>query len=373
MTSEMSDSSRIVTLIEECRRLKIEILAPDVNCSEWKFTIEDGKIRFGLGAVRNVGQGAVEAMLAARAEGGAFKDLFDLASRVAPGAFNRRVLESLVSAGACDAMGVERGQLFAGVAMALDHAATQHRDRASGQSSLFGEESGGGIAVSAPPLPDVPPWTSRERSAKEKEMLGFYFSEHPLEHLRAEIEKIATHGIGHTLELGDGAEVRVVGIVGDIKQITTKAGKLMAMVVLEDLTGRVECTVFPEAYEAARASLATDAIVVASGRVEVRDDRGPKLLLSEVRPWEQGRDQFRPVLHIELRADDLSEERLAGLDEVLASHPGESEVYLHIVKPDHSRLSMRARARRVGDADSLIAGLKQRIPGCRVRWGKGAP
>jgi DNA polymerase-3 subunit alpha len=373
MTSEMSDSARIVTLIEECRRLKIEILAPDVNRSQWKFTIEDGRIRIGLGAVRNVGQGAVEAMLAARAEGGPFRDLFDLASRVPAGAFNRRVLESLVASGACDGFGAERGRLFAGAAQALDHASALHRERASGQSSLFGDDSSAAVAVSAPPLPDVPEWTSRERSAREKEILGFYFSEHPLQQLRADLEKVATHGIGTALDLGDGAEVRVVGIVGEIKQITTKAGKLMAMVVLEDLTGRVECTVFPEAFEAARAALVTDAIVVASGRVEVRDDRGPKLLLSEVKPWEQGREQFRPVLHIELKAEDLTEERLADLDQVLAAHPGESEVYLHIVKPDHSRLAMRARRRRVADGDALIAGIKQRVPGCRVRWGKGAP
>ncbi len=371
LTSEMSDSGRVLTLIEECRRLKLELLPPDVNRSEWKFTLEGGRLRIGLGAVRNVGQGAVETLVKARAAGGSFKDLFELASRVPAGSLNRRVLESLAAAGACDPLGGERARLHAGAATALEYASALHRDQASGQSSLFGESEGElGVAV-APPLPEVPEWTRRERGAREKEVLGFYFSGHPLEHLRADIERVATHGIAQALELGDGAEVRVVGLVGEIKQLTTKAGKLMAMVVLEDLSGRVECTLFPEAYEQARGQLATESIVVASGRIEVRDERGVKLLLSEIRPWEEAQHQFRAVLHIEVRAEDLTEERIAGLDEVLSAYPGDSEVVLHIVKPDHSRMAMRSRRFRVRAHDALIAGLKSRVPSCRVRWGKG--
>ena len=372
MTSEMGDSGRILTLVEECRRMQLELLPPDVNRSGWKFTIEDGKIRIGMGAVRNVGHGAVELIVTARDAGSPFESLFELAGRVPAGSLNRRVLESLVAAGACDALGGKRERLFAGAALALDHAAALQRDQASGQSSLFAEDAGGlGVAV-APPLPEVPPWSNRDRGTREKEVLGFYFSEHPLEHLRADIERVATHGIAQALELGDGAEVRVVGLVGEIKQLTTKAGKLMAMVVLEDLSGRVECTVFPEAYEQARGQLTTETIVVAAGRVEARDDRGVKLLLTEVRPWEDARERFRAVLHIEVRAEDLTEERIAGMDEVLSAYPGESEVVLHIVKPDHSRMAMRSRRFRVRAHDGLIAGLKSRVPSCRVRWGKGA-
>ncbi len=371
MTSEMSDSTRILTLVEECRRKGIALLAPDVNRSNWKCTIEGGQIRVGMGAVRNVGQGAVEVLTNTRRDGGAYKDLFDLATRVPAGTINKRVLESLAAAGAADAFGAHRAKLFAGASVALDHAAGVHRDQASGQSSLFGDDSGGlGLAV-APPLPDVPEWTSREAGAKEKEVLGFYFSEHPLEHLRADIEKVATHGIGTVLELGDGADVRVVGLVGEVKQLTTKAGKLMAMVVLEDLTGRIECTLFPEAYEAVRAQLTIDTIVVASGRIEVREERGTKLLLQEVRPWESAQLQYKSVLHIEVRAEDLSEGALADMDEVLSAFPGDSDVVLHIVKPDHSRLAMRSRRFKVREADGLVAGLKARVPTCRVRWGRG--
>ncbi len=371
MTSEMSDSARIMTLIEECRRLKIGLLPPDVNHSELKFTIEDGKVRVGLGAVRNVGQGAVEALLRTRAEGGVFRDLFDLTVRAPQGALNRKVVESLVLAGACDALGPARAALYAGAALALDHASSVHRASAAGQSSLFGEETAGGPALGAVALPALPDWSNRDKSTREKEVLGFYFSEHPLEHLRAEIARVATSGIARALESGHGAEVRVVGIVGDIKQITTKAGKLMAAVMLEDLTGRAECTLFPEAYELARPILKADEIVIASGHVEVREDRGAKLLLDEIRPWDQGRAQYRPVLQIELRADGIREDALVAIGEVLSAHPGESEVYLYLVKPDHSRLAMRARRWRVAGEDALVAAIKARVPSCRVRWGRG--
>lgn len=373
MTSEMSDSTRMLTLVEECRRMKIELLPPDVNRSNWKFTLDEGRIRIGLGAVRNVGQGAVELITTARAAGAPhFKDLFELAERVPAGSLNRRVLESLVAAGACDALAEgARARLHAGAAQALDHASAVHRDQASGQSSLFGDEGGLGTAV-APPLPDVPAWTDRERGSREKELLGFYLSGHPLDHLRGDIERVATHGIAQALELGDGAEVRLVGLVGEIKQLTTKSGKLMAMVVLEDLSGRVECTLFPEAFEQARAHLVGDTIVIAAGRIEVRDERGVKLLLNDIRPWETGRHQYRSVLHVEVRAEDLTEERIAGMDEVLSAHPGDSEVVLHIVKPDQSRVAMRSRRFRVGADELLITGLRACVPGCRVRWGKGS-
>ncbi len=173
------------------------------------------------------------------------------------------------------------------------------------------------------------------------------------------------------LEQGDGAEVRVVALVGEIKSITTKTGKLMGMVMLEDLSGRIECTLFPEAWEQSRSKLESDAIVVVSGRIEVREERGPKLLINDVRPWETAQYQFTPALYIEVRAEELSEDNLAGMDEVLSAYPGDSDVLLTIVKPDNTRVAMRSRRFRVNDDAALVAGLKARVPGARVRWGKG--
>jgi len=371
LTSEMSDSARIVTLIAECRRMGLALQPPDVNRSEWKFTLEDGGIRFGLGAVRNVGQASIEALVAARREGEPFHDLFDLARRLDARALNRRVLESLIAAGACDSLGAERGAMFAGAGRALEHAASLQRERQSGQSSLFGE-SESAIAVASLPLPPAEPWSSRERSTREKEVLGFYFSEHPLERLRGTLERVATHAIADALQLEDGAEVRLAGLVGEIKAITTRAGKPMAILTLEDLSGRVECTLFPEVYESARGVLGAEEEVVVAGRIEVREDRGTKLLAAEVKRLEDARTAYRLSLHLEARAHELSQERLARVDELLSAHPGEADVYLHIVRPDHSRLAMRSRRFRVAEGESVVEALRGSFPWLRARWGKGA-
>jgi DNA polymerase-3 subunit alpha len=179
--------------------------------------------------------------------------------------------------------------------------------------------------------------------------------------------------VAEALALEDGAEARLAGILIDVRTITTRAGKRMAALVLEDLTGRIECTVFPEPYEAARETLVADEVVVLSGRIEIREDRGLKLLVSEAKRFEEAATVYRPALHIEMRAEELSARQLEGVDEVLRSHPGEAEVYLHIVKPDLSRLAMRSRRFRVREEEAVAAALRSRFPSLRVRWGKGTP
>jgi DNA polymerase-3 subunit alpha len=370
LTSEMSDSARIVTLIEECRRMGLTVLAPDVNRSDWRFTLEDGRIRFGLGAVKNVGQGSVDSIVAARSSEGPFKDLFDLALRVDERAMNRRVLESLVAAGACDGLGPERGAMHAGAGRVLEQAEALKREKRSGQSSLFGDADDGGVAVVAPPLPPSPPWTGSERSAKEKEVLGFYFSEHPLEPLRGQMSRLVTHSVAEALEAEDGAEVRIGGIVLEVRKLTTRAGKPMGAVTIEDLTGRIEATVFPELWETSRALLEADRVVVVSGRIE-NQDRGLKLLLAEARSLEQARSEYRPCLHLEVRSEDLSVQWLEQVDETLSGFPGEADVYLHIVMPDRSRKASRSKRYQVAEDDRVVGALKERFPFIRVAWGKG--
>jgi DNA polymerase-3 subunit alpha len=203
-------------------------------------------------------------------------------------------------------------------------------------------------------------------------VLGFFFSEHPLEPLRDALAKIATTNVADLVMLEEGAEVRLGALVGEVKRLTTRAGKPMAIVTLEDLTGRVECTVFPETYEQSKALLVADRIVVVTGRVEVREERH-RILLSEVRDYEEAQRTYRRCLHLELKAEQLSEEYLVGIDQVLSAFPGDAEVYLHIVQSDHSRMAMRSKRYRVSEHDGLIAGLKERHPALRARWGKAAP
>ena len=304
--------------------------------------------------------------------GGAFRDLFDLARRVDTRTLNRRVLESLVAAGACDALGEERGRMSAGAGRVLEQAAALHRDRERGQSSLFGDEGQADSVGPVSALPAAEPWSSRERSAREKEVLGFYFSEHPLEPLRGQLERLATHAVSDLPHQPHGTEIRVGGLIGELRTINTRNGKVMAAAMLEDLTGRIECTLFPDLYESVRGWLTEDEIVVVAGRIETRDERGGKLLLTEVRRLEDARAAWAPSLHIEVRAEALSVAWLEEVDEVLSSHPGGSEVYLHVIMPDFSRKARRSRRYRVAEDSTVAETLRHRFPGLRAFWGKGA-
>ncbi len=227
------------------------------------------------------------------------------------------------------------------------------------------------MTLVAPALPEVPPWSGRERSAREKEVLGFYFSEHPLEHLREELSRLSTHSVADLQQQEDGVEARIAGIILECKTITTRAGKLMAVVTLEDLTGRIECTVFPELWETARAVLAPDQIVVVSGRFELRDDRGAKLLVAEAVELEEARRRYRASLQLKIGVEELTVERLEAIDEVLSAHPGAAEVYVYIVHRDRSTQAMRSRRYHVAEGAAVIDHLKQRCTWLSARWAKG--
>ena len=351
--------------------MRLDLLPPDVNRSEWKFTLEDARIRYALGAVRNVGQSHVDAIVTAR-EAGEYADLHDLARRVDARALNRRVLESLVGAGACDILGADRATLHAGAGRVLEQAAALTRERESGQSSLFGEPGGGGVAVvTAPSLSPVPAWSDRERSAHEKESLGFYLTDHPLVPMRAELERVATHKAAEALELEDGSEVRLAGLVGEVKPIVTKLGRRMAVVTLEDLSGRIECTVFPDTFDMCKDLIQPDFAIVIVGRVESRDERGVKVLVGEMRGLESAQAAYRGALHLEVRAEMLSQGWLDEVDAVLTSHPGDCDVYLHIIMPDRSRQASRAKRYRVAEGDDVVRSLLARLPSIQVSWNRG--
>jgi len=221
-------------------------------------------------------------------------------------------------------------------------------------------------------MPEAEPWSHRERSAREKEALGFYFSDHPLAPMRDTLARVATHTAADAQQSEDGSEVRLAGLLGEVRRITTRSGKQMAAVQFEDLTGRIEVTLFPDAYEAHRERLVPESIVVLTGRIEVSEERGSKLLLSNLEPFESAQDTYRPCLHVEVRAEALTESQLAAIDEVLSSHAGPCEVYLHIVKPDHSRMAMRSKKFKVIDGEPVARALRDTVSGIRVWWGKGA-
>ncbi|MCI0406534.1 MAG: DNA polymerase III subunit alpha [candidate division Zixibacteria bacterium] len=280
LSTEMGNTDRVVFLILESRRLGIEILPPDVNRSFSKFTVEDGKIRYGLSAVKNVGEGAVEALVSTRQSKGEFTSIFDFARKMESRALNRRMVESLVLAGAFDRLDANRARLFKNAQRALDWSADAQAAEAAGQASLFGGRAEVGISEPAPEPEEK--WPPVMRLTREKEVLGFYFSGNPLENYRLELDLFSTTHIGDLESFRDGEEIVLSGMIGDIKTKLDKKGKRMAFVGIEDITGRTEMVTFSDVYEKSRSALHPEKLVVARGRVSTKEGEKPKLVAAEI-------------------------------------------------------------------------------------------
>jgi len=285
LSTEMGNTDRVVLLILESQRLGIEVLPPDVNRSFSRFTVEDGKIRYGLAAVKNVGEGAVEALVATRQAKGEFKSIFDFTRKMDSGALNRRMVESLVLAGAFDPLDSNRARLFKNVQRAIDWGADAQAAEVAGQASLFGGRSD--VGVSEPVLEPEEKWPPVMRLTREKEVLGFYFSGNPLENYRLELDLFSTTQIGNLENFRDGEEVVLSGMIGDIKTKLDKKGKRMAFAGIEDITGRTELVVFSDVFEKSRAALHPEKLVVAHGRVSTKEGEKPKLVALEIYSMEE--------------------------------------------------------------------------------------
>jgi DNA polymerase III subunit alpha len=272
LSSEIGDTDTVVRYINEARELGLEVLPPDVNESGFKFTVVgDTRIRFGLGAIKNVGAAAIESILAGRRAGGPYRSLVDLCERIDLRLCNKRVLEALIDAGACDSLATDghRAQLVAALDHAFAEAQARQGERASGQVGLFGEESPS--PEPRAPLPDVPPWSEHDRLAREKAVLGFFISGHPLARYRAEVELFGTRTTA-TLSQWSEQKVRVAAVVTVVKrQISKKSGAEYARLTLEDFHGTAEALVFPEAWAKLNEVIRTDRALLLSGSHSPRD------------------------------------------------------------------------------------------------------
>jgi DNA polymerase-3 subunit alpha len=323
----------MVAYIGECREMGLCVLPPDVNQSDMFFSVVDDAIRFGLAAIKNVGEGAVEAVLRARGEGGPFRSLYDFSERADLRAVNRRVVESFIKSGCFDGLDARRAALYAAIDTAMESGQKRQRDREQGQSSLFGMLGGADEPVRVERAPDAPPWAEGERLAFEKESLGFFITGHPLERHRDELAQWATATTGRLVELHDRPEVSVGGIITALRLIKTKKGDRMASFVLEDLEGSVEALVFPETYRKTAGRLADDVVAVVKGKPEVQDEGKARLLVSDVMPLEQAKlaDARFVTIRVPIAAWDRSKgERLR---DILGAHRGDCPVTLELVRP----------------------------------------
>jgi DNA polymerase-3 subunit alpha len=359
LSSEIGSTDKVVQYINEARELGLEVLPPDVHESGFKFTVTgERRIRFGLGAVRNVGAGAIESIIAAR-EDGPFRDLFDFVGRIDTRLCNKRVIESLVAAGACDSLGGDRAQLVAALEQALGEAQLQQEERAAGQASLFGEVTA--VEPARPTLPDVPAWTEAERLAKEKEILGFFISGHPLEQFRPLVELFGTRT---TATLGEWNEhpVTIAAVVTAVKrQISKKTGKEYARVTLEDFHGTSETIVFPDGWAKLNQVIQTDAALLLSGGYSPRD-RGEDVapfIVETARPLAEL--EAAGMLGIAIRwaapsAPPVETARAAA--RVAAAHPGPAPLYIDWSDGNGTAVRLRSRRLRVEPHDEVVRALR---------------
>ncbi|MDP2871354.1 MAG: DNA polymerase III subunit alpha [Bacillota bacterium] len=329
LTSIIGDTDKLARYADECRRLGVELLPPDVNASEAGFRVEGGKIRVGMAAIKNVGQAAIEGLVAARRECGAFRSLGDLCRRVDTRLLNKRALESLIRTGCFDSLGAQRSQLLAVLDTVLERTQAGHKRRANGQVSLFDlvgrdEAPVGGEDVALPEMAEYP---RNMLLGMEKDLLGMYVSGHPLRQYEAVIRERATATAAELTERKEGDRVTIGGMIVARRRITTKNGAPMAFVTLEDMTGQVEVIVFPRAYERAGEALeAASPVVLVTGKLQLREDV-PKVLADDIAALVAGGPQ-RVVVTVS--GDDSRQ--LERLRAALQLCHGACPVYLHLTR-----------------------------------------
>ncbi len=330
LTSETGNTAKVVKYSNECRDMGIQVLPPDVNKSDWSFTPDGNAIRFGLGAIKTIGASAVESISAARAEGGPFKSLYDFCERVDLGAVNKRMIESLIKAGAFDQISPVRAQLFAAVESAMELGQKAWRDRQSGQAGLFAAMLAEEPAEK--PLPDVPEWSTQERLAGEKEVLGFYVTGHPLEQFRDKIADLATHSIDSLEGLERGSEVQLCGILTGIQKRRNKEGKPWSSMQIEDLSGSLDGVLFSNNYDRLAEYLTEDRAVLITGLVLPEEGAPPKISIQNLIPLELAGVQYPSLISIRVSLG-RSPELPAALGELFRRKPGDTEVRLRLEKP----------------------------------------
>lgn len=346
LASYREREDRVVAFVEECRRMKIEVRMPDVNRSGMDFEIEhSGKsagIRFGLVAIKGVGEGVAQAILDERKANGPFKHLYEFAERCKPGGMNRTALDALIKAGALDSIDKNRRTLLDMVDAAIAFADSALRLRAAGQDSLFGEADAESGISSYPDLPASPPLSRSEALAQEKEVMGVYLSDHPLRGYEKVIHTRASHPAGSVAELEEAKSVKLAGVIANKRPAVTKAGEKMAYLTLEDFTGQAGVVVFPATYSKFQELLEKDTVVEITGRVIHREMRtGEKTVevrMESVAPIDPLLDLQGnlPVgtKTLEVRVHRATRSQLVRLKRLLAQHPGDYEVRLQALPED---------------------------------------
>ncbi|HEY6331120.1 MAG TPA: OB-fold nucleic acid binding domain-containing protein, partial [Blastocatellia bacterium] len=355
--------------INEARVQNIDILPPDVNVSLDNFTAGGNAIRFGLAAIKGIGQSVVSYIIDARNASGPFKSLFDFTERVDSKALNKRAMESLIRAGAFDSLGPGRARLIAGIDMAIESGQRTQRSLETGQVDLFAAFAESQDELPTPPLPDVPDWSHSELLRGEKETLGFYISGHPLSKHDVALKEFATTDVDRLSELGHGAQVSLGGIVVELSVRTTKKGDRFALFQLEDKFGSVKIVAWPDIFARTNGKLKDDAAVLVRGRLEIDDGGATSVIADEVCQLDNIREKNARSIVIHLPAHALNEATIERLHRVLDTNRGDGVVTFNVelaggtvvrIRPNHFV--------RVRVTNELTNSITEVVSNSRVEW-----
>ena len=341
LTSETGNTDKVVKYIHEARGMGITVMPPDVNSSDMNFTPVGEAIRFGLCAIKNVGENTVKGVLEARHLLGRFRSFFQFCEAVDARLLNRRVLESLARSGALDGLGAHRAQMIAGIDKAMERAQRTQHAQAVGQHGLF-------LGQQAPPpeaesLPDAAEWQEHELLAAEYATLGFYISGHPLDKYAGRLKDLKAVELGSLEGERTGDDIVVAGIIVASRPMRSKKGARWAIYTLQDRTGVVELLVFPEAYSRLELILKTAAPLVIKGRISV-EEAGTRVVASDARPLDQMTERPPSVLRVRVDLSATDTGTLDRLQELFASHPGRCRVAFELVNPDGSVATLEAQS-----------------------------
>ena len=379
LTMEKANADKLVAYMAEAKDLGLTVLPPNVNRSLVDFTVEEGAVRFALSAVKNVGEGAAESVVAARNQDGPFASLDDFCSRVDMKTANRRAVESFIKSGSFDSVEPRRHVLFASLEGALDRAARLRADREAGQSNLFGmlgDDDAQAVPVGKGRGPQVEAtrWSEGERLAFEKESLGFYLSGHPIERYRAEMAEFATGSLGRLIRARQTGEVTVMGLMSGLRLLKTKKGDRMAACQIDDFEGSVEALIFPEAYRQCGTRLKDDESFLVRGKLELKEDEDrPRLIVSDLTPLDSALRMLARSIRVRIDVASAAETALAAVKRVLTSFPGEVGVTLEIVRPGEFAALVRVEDRlRVKLGADLMTQLEAVLGPGSVRLSRSA-
>jgi DNA polymerase-3 subunit alpha len=352
LSAEIGDTDYVVQLIEECRKMDIPVLPPDVNESEVQFVATPKGIRFGLSAIKNVGVSAVENIIKTRNEQGKFKNIFDFCQRVELRIVNKKTLEGLIQAGSFETLDGHRAQLFDTVEKAIHFGQVAQGYASLGQSNLF-EMDTTGPRHNFPPLPEVEPWTESDKLSRERNALGFYVSGHPLMKYELEVNAFSTASLANSKGVKTGSVVRICGIITSVKKKIDKKGNTMAFLTLQDFTGKGECIAFADAYRKYQTLLNEESLVMIIGKSETNGD-SLRVFVNEVYPMEQVRKKFTRSIIVSVKLYEVTEHAILELRKIAQQHRGTCSCYINVINDEQKPGQMYSTTLGVDPSDNFI-------------------